>query len=68
MTVAGSVPTRLVRNYTLRRYGNVALKTEEESAGNRLKQVYYYKEDFITLKSLSKKGEKPKLRSPMTCW
>ena len=31
-------------------------KRKKKSARENLKQVYYYKEDFITLKSLSKEG------------
>ena len=32
-------------------------KRKRNSARENLKQVYYYKEDFITLKILSKEGE-----------
>ncbi len=32
-------------------------KRNKKSARERLKQVYYYKEDFITLKILSKEGK-----------
>lgn len=32
-------------------------KRSKKSARENLKQVYYYKEDFITLKSLSKEGK-----------
>lgn len=32
-------------------------KRKRNSARENLKQVYYYKEDFITLKSLSKEGK-----------
>ena len=32
-------------------------KRNKKSARENLKQVYYYKEDFITLKALSKEGK-----------